>query len=157
MVSDVVGAQAALIYQNGQGSGDSEYVASSTQGAGSVDSSSHKSIASRSKAASLGRITGRKSTNGINGRDTANATNTENGHQDEDLWSGILNSVKSSRAVPVKNIIILGEGQLVSESILMHYLLTPSFRRVRDREIYASITTSITVAFWICLLSSIKS
>lgn len=101
-----MGAQAALLYHTEQGSGDSAYAASSMQGAGSVDSSSHKSFASprRSKVAA-----GRKSASRINGRDVVNATITENGHQEEDLWSSILNSVKSSRAVPVKNVIILGE------------------------------------------------
>jgi hypothetical protein len=31
------------------------------------------------------------------------------GQTEEDLWSSILNSVKSSRAVPVKNVIVLGK------------------------------------------------
>ena len=44
-----------------------------------------------------------------NGRASKTAGKGEGGHAEEDLWASILNSVKSSRAVPVKNIIMLGE------------------------------------------------
>lgn len=45
----------------------------------------------------------------LNGNLAMAASQGENGHAEEDLWSSILNSVKSSRAVPVKNIVMLGE------------------------------------------------
>jgi hypothetical protein len=109
MASDISGAQGTSSSMNGNASGDSEYIESSTQGAGSYDSS-HNSFASarRPKAARLSE-SARNKTSTVNGKDTVPGTTTQNGHQEEDLWGSILNSVKSSRAIPVKNVIILGE------------------------------------------------
>ncbi|UZJ54811.1 hypothetical protein CBS101457_004131 [Exobasidium rhododendri] len=58
---------------------------------------------------------------------------------EEDLWSSILNSVKSSRAVPVKNIVMLGESRTGKSTILSQLCsispsssLSPQSKTIKD-------------------------
>lgn len=107
---DVVG----LGLTNGQGSVDSQAHSLDP----STDSSATKehfaangyhSSASARQAALTEQTGEEKQHAKTNGRASTMAGKGEGGHAEEDLWGSILNSVKSSRAVPVKNIIMLGE------------------------------------------------
>jgi hypothetical protein len=112
--------------ENGHGSYDSGIVASSlaqSQDQESTDSSSayirgdlgafgNGSPLSPRKELLKSGTKKRTSYAKLNG-ESAVATGEQDGHTEEDLWSSILNSVKSSRAVPVKQVIILGEYSLV--------------------------------------------
>lgn len=121
MASEVSGEHAASYAANGQASNDSHYLAStnSIQGSSSIDSSAPSAkdylatngIASpaRSRQTATSENTKASRVKG-SGRNEANTNSTkENGYQEGDLWSSILNSIKSSRAIPVKNVIVLGE------------------------------------------------
>lgn len=108
---------------NGQGSTDSYFIAASSnsiQDNSSIDSaapsirdllstSGHPSSAHARKNATSDSVrASRMNSSTAKAEVLANGT-TENGHQEEDLWSSILNSIKSSRALPVKNVIVLGK------------------------------------------------
>ncbi|KAK0533974.1 hypothetical protein OC835_002836 [Tilletia horrida] len=78
------------------------------------------------------------SANGTAHPDPSAAANG-NGEVQEDLWSSILNSVQSTRAVPTKNVLILGESS-TGKSTLLHFLAE------RSSASYINTSSSVSAA-----------
>lgn len=50
------------------------------------------------------------------------ASSRSNSPPPQDLWSSILDSVSSSRAIPSKNVVVLGEPQSGKSTLAQHLL-----------------------------------